>query len=139
MAAGDDSAQTPSAPKPRSPVRTLISWVLVLGLFGALGWDYVAGQEHERVVKEVLDKIGAPDVTLSRKVKAADIKAIVGGKSPRIVDVATKGLSIGAGKLEVYRWFGINPFVKRELYVYYAPGEDGSVVSASTIEDKQVD
>jgi hypothetical protein len=138
MAAGDDPAQTPSPPKPRSPVRTLISWVLVLGLFGALGWDYVASQEYEKVVRAVLDKIGPPDVTVSRKVKAAEIKAIVGSKSPRIVDVATKGLSIGAGRLDVYRWFGVNPFVKRELYVYYAPGEDGSVVSASTIEDKQV-
>lgn len=138
MAAGDIPATPSEGSPPRAGRRPWLAWVLVLVLFPLLGWEFVAHRQHEKAVNDVVEKIGEPPDPDSKRGQKSDVvKALVGGKTPQVVDVSNRNLANGAKKVEIYRWFSINPFSKRELYVYYSGGEDPIVVGATQIEDTQ--
>src|SRR5262245_43333310 len=125
MSTGDAPATPPEGAPPRAGRRGWISWVIVLVLFPLLGWEFVAKGHHEKALKDVVEKIGEPPDPDSKRGQKSDvIQALVGGKTPRVVDVSDRNLANGAKKVEIYRWFSINPFTKRELYVYYSGGDD---------------
>lgn len=135
-----DSPPSASAEKSpaRSPLRRVLPWVAVLVLFPLLGWEFVSLQGHAQGVKKLIDLIGPPDDAPSRAISSKMVQDALRGKAPSVVeDVSSRNLSNGSSKVEVYRWFSLNPGVKRELFVYYASGPDPIAMCASAQEDLQ--
>jgi hypothetical protein len=63
------------------------------------------------------DKSGNAAVTES------DVKAAMGGKNPESTqDLANKRIANTARRLDTYRWFSLNPFTERKLFIYYGYG-----------------
>jgi hypothetical protein len=137
MSADDQPATSSTRPQPRSAKRKMISWIILLILVPALGWEIMSMNDYERAIKEVIDLIGPPDETAINAITAAQVKAVLRGKSPQVTDVSTQNLFNGGKRFELYRWFSINPYVERKLYVYYGAGQDAKVVCATMIEDTQ--
>lgn len=122
----------------RSPLRRILPWIAVLVLFPLLGWEFISLQRHAQGVKKVISLIGPLDDAPSRAVSSKMVQVALHGKTPSVVeDVSGRNLSNGGAKLEVYRWFSLNPGVKRELFVYYASGPDAIAICASAEEDLQ--
>ena len=116
--------------KPRNPVERL----LVRGFIGVMlvvvAVETYSWWSQKSAMKTLLQKIRAVDeAPNSPAVTAADVKKAVGSRAPsRIEDLKGKRSSSGASRLEVYSWYSVSPFKKRELYVYYGArgvNEDG--------------
>lgn len=131
---------SPVPPQARSLARRAISWIVVLVLFPLLGWEFVAQSAHKQGVRAVIDLIGPLDTAATRAVTPAKVQETLRGKAPAATeDVTNRNLSNGGAKMEVYRWFSINPAVRRELFVYYGPGPNPIAICASADEDTQAE
>jgi hypothetical protein len=137
MSTGKEPAQPPvAAAKPRSPVERAVVWGGILILLILVGIEFNWKRSHETAMNSLLEKVKQEETT-EQSVKAADVKAIVGGKVPRVESVVGKRLASNAARVEIYSWPTLNVLSKRELYVYYGVGEgdDADVLGVTTSAD----
>lgn len=130
------SAPRPAA-KPRNPIERLVVWGGILILLVLVGIEYASSRSQAAAVAKLTAKMRASE-TGDADVKAADVKAAVNGKTPRVLDVSDKNLKSGSKRAEVYDWFTLSPLKRREMYVYYGVGEDPDVLSVTMEEDKDI-
>lgn len=133
--------ETPADPamlaeKPRNPIERLLVWGGILVLLALVGIEYSARRTHSTAVDGLIAKLKKNEQAGS-DVTTADVRAAVGGKSPRVEDVSANGLRNGARRVEIYSWFSLNPMSQRKMYVYYGIGEPPAVVSVSTTEETE--
>lgn len=141
------SAESPSSPslpaprKPRSTVERSLVWGGILLLLIVVVLEYTAKSAQSTAVETLLEQIRQAETTPfdipAEEIKAAHVKAAVGNMTPRVEHVGAKLLVNGGRRLEVYRWFSINPLKAREMYVYYGHGDDPYVISVSTEEETE--
>jgi hypothetical protein len=122
--------------KSRNPIERLLVWGGILILSVLVGIEYSSSRAQTAAVGALTAKMRTNEQA-GTDLKLADVKAAVGGKTPRVENVSEKQLRNGAKRLEVYRWFSINPLKPREMYVYYGLGEDPDVLSVSTDEETE--
>lgn len=107
-----------AAAKPRSPVERAIVWGIILVLVALVGVEASSRFSFERVDKTLNEKLQAlqeSDQGLTKK----DVDVVMEGKVPVTEELKGKDVAIAAHHVDKYAWFSLNPFVKRELYVYY--------------------
>lgn len=132
-----DSTRVETPPqKKRNPVERVIVWGVILILLALVGIEYSARRAHSTAVDTLMENLRISEQT-GKDTTADDVKAAVGGKSPRVEDVSDKGLLNGARRVEIFSWFSLNPLNAREVYVYYGIGDAPVVVSVSTEEETE--
>lgn len=137
MSANQESSSTSTprpARKPRNPIERFVVWVGILILLVLVGIEYTSSRSQSAAADNLMAKMRASE-TGNTDVKAADVKAAVNGKTPRVLNVRDKNLKSGARQVEVYNWFTLSPLKRREIYVYYGVGEDPDVLSVTMEED----
>jgi hypothetical protein len=140
MSANQDTSPTSTprpAAKPRNPVERLVVWGGILILLLLVGIEFASSRSQAAAVAKLTAKMRASE-TGDADVKAADVKAAVNGKTPRVLDVSDKNLRSGSKRAEVYDWFTLSPLKRREMYVYYGIGEDPDVLSVTMEEDTDI-
>lgn len=125
------------AAKPRNPIERLVVWGGILILLVLVGIEYASSRSQSAVADTLMAKLRTYEIE-GGDLKAADVKAAVNGKTPRVLDVTDKNLLSGAKRAEVYSWFTLSPLKRREIYVYYGIGEDPDVLSVTLEEDKEI-
>ncbi|HTI51108.1 MAG TPA: hypothetical protein VL475_09155 [Planctomycetaceae bacterium] len=139
MSTGNQPAPPSVAPaKTRSPIERAIVWGGILVLLVLVGIEFNWKRAHESALETLLAKVKAADDS-DQPLKAADVKAFVGGKTPRVEQVADKRLASNARRVEIYTWPTLNFLGERALYVYYGIGEgdDAEVLSVTTGPDEE--
>jgi hypothetical protein len=120
-----ESSPAPQQCSPTAKRRNPVERLLVRGFIGVMlvlvAVESNSWWRHKSALDTLRAKIRAFETAAdSPAVKEADVKAVVGGMLPvKTEDLKGKGISNGASRLDVYSWFTISPFKKRELYVYY--------------------
>lgn len=144
MSEGDSPSPAPvkGAPKRRSPVERAIVQGGILVLLVLVGIESIGYRAQRSALAALTERLQKGDPT-GHPPKAADVKALLGREPVHVEDVTGKNLSINAKRVEVYNWFTLSPFKKRELYVYYGIGTiddptDTDVINVSTDEDMDI-
>jgi hypothetical protein len=134
MSTGQSSAPSPA--KPRSPIERAIVWGGILVLVVLVAIEFNWKRSHETALSSLLEKI-KQDEMANTSLKAADVKAIVGERVPRVENLSGRRLVSNAARVEIYSWPTLNMLRKRELYVYYGIGEgdDADVIGVTDAED----
>lgn len=124
-----------AAAKPRSPVERAIVWGIILVLVALVGVEASSRFSFERIDKALNDKLQATqesDAGMTKK----DVDALMEGKVPVTEELKGKDVAIAAHHVDKYTWFSLNPFVKRELFVYYGhklkEGDESDVLLVDT-------
>jgi hypothetical protein len=108
------------APPARNPVEQMIVRGFIVLLLVLVAVEAYPWYSHREALKTLQDKIAKVDQDAkATPVREADVKAAVGGKQPTETRELKGSVANGAHKLVVYDWFTLNPFSKRQLYVYY--------------------
>jgi hypothetical protein len=131
MPVSQPAMQPATGAKPRSQLKTSIASGGILVLLAMTVVEYSSQQAHSNAVESLSSQFQRAAETHT-VVRAADVKAAVGRKTPAVQDVTELDLPDGSKRLEVYRWFSILPAQKRELFVYFGAGDDADVLSLST-------
>ncbi|MFN0050798.1 MAG: hypothetical protein ACKV0T_01315 [Planctomycetales bacterium] len=139
MSTSPPATGSPTAAKPRSLaekilVRGFITVGLVLILIEFMSYWAQHSAYEQLAAKFKLTEEGGPPV------KAADVKAAVGGRAPSTdEDLAGKGMANSAKRVEVYSWFTLSPVNKRNLYVYYGhEKDDPDVIGVGMVPEQTV-
>src|SRR5438445_13713366 len=113
--------EKPRRPLERLLVRGFIGVMLMLVAVEANSW-----WQHKRAMDPLIRKIEAGENTPNiPALTEADVKAVLGSKNPSRTEALRGGQHYGTSRLDVYSWFTISPFNKREIYVYYRHQEPG--------------
>jgi hypothetical protein len=139
MSTGNQPASSTVTPaKNRSPVERVLVWGGILVLVLLVGIEFKWKKAHEGVLEALVTKLKETDGA-DKTLKAADIKALVGDKVPRVEQVADKRLASNAVRVEIYNWPTLNVLGERAVYVYYGVGEgdDARVLAVMSSPDDQ--
>ena len=124
------------AAKPRNPVERFLVRGFITVLLVLVGIEAIPWYSHHRAMTSLQTKIAAvndnPDTP---PVYEADVKTAVGGRTPTLVE-PLKGTNIsnGANRRDIYNWFTLNPYNKRQIYVYYGHKGLGEKDDAEVLE-----
>lgn len=138
------SSVQPSSPAPtkgRSPMERIIVWGIIAILLALAAIEAASRSSYQQVADQLTKKLEQAEKG-DTSLKAFDVKAVVGEKQPRVQDLKGGRVANNASRVEVYSWFTLNPFQKRELFVYYGVGSRGDepdVVEVATAEAEVVD
>jgi len=119
----NDPGPQPSRPaaKRRNPVELFLVRGFIVFLLVLVGTEAISWWSHKQALETLRARIHEGETTAGSKlVTETEVKVVVKGRQPvKTQDLTGKGISNGASRLDVYAWFTVSPFKKREMYVYY--------------------
>jgi hypothetical protein len=139
MSTGNQPASPATTPaKTRSPVERAVVWGGILLLVVLVGIEFNWKRAHEGALEALVAKVKTADEA-DQTLSAADVKALVGDKAPRVEEVVDQRLASNARRVEIYTWPTLNFLGERALYVYYDAGEgdDAKVLGVMSSPDDQ--
>ena len=143
MAESNPTPQS-SAPagKPRNPVELFLVRGFIVVMLILIAIEGNSWWQHRKAIAALGEKMKAVDEAAdSPAVTEAVVKDLLGGKArDRSVKPEAGNNFTGASRIDVYSWFTISPFNKREIYVYYGreseEDKNGPEVLAVQVKDE---
>jgi hypothetical protein len=134
------SASKPATTKPRSPVERIVVWGLIALLLVVVGLEASAKFSYQKAIDaleaKIEDSVGGNKTAL----KEADVKAVLGSRQPASTeDLTGKNIANAARRVDIYKWFTVNPYKPRALFVYYGPGKDPDLIAARIERELSID
>jgi hypothetical protein len=117
-------AQPSKSPPARNPVEKVIVYGLILVLLALVGVEAYGKFSQQSAYNSISTELKkADDDAKGAEVTEEFVKKVVGNRSPvqtKNYAASNTGTFAESKELEVYSWFTLNPYQKREIWVHYA-------------------